>query len=77
MNIYDIIRRYLEDNGFDGLVSEDYECGCILDDFAPCELMNNCVAAYKWPGDEDSLFYMKTTKPEQDNTAAESPDLKR
>ena len=62
MNIYDIIREYLKKNGYDGLVSEDYECGCALDDFCPCEMIGNCLAAYKWPGDEESAFYMRTMK---------------
>ena len=34
MNCLDIIKKYLEDNGFDGLTTE--VCGCGLDDFAPC-----------------------------------------
>ena len=72
MNVYDIIRKYLEENGYDGLVAKEYECGCVLDDLFPCDgEMNNCEAAYKWPGDKEAPFYMKTTKPEQDNTPLE------
>ena len=62
MNVYDMIREYLERNGYNGLVSDDGECGCVLDDLAPCDEMNNCWAAYRWPGDEESPFYMKTVK---------------
>ena len=62
MNVYDMIREYLEKNGYDGLVSDDSECGCVLADLAPCDEVNNCWAAYKWPGDEESAFYMKTVK---------------
>ena len=74
MNIYDIIREYIEKNGYDGLVSE--ECGCVLGDLAPCEMMDDCEPAYKWPGDEESAFYMRTVKPagEENNLLEENPD---
>ncbi len=36
MNIKEIIKKHLEDNGFDGLVN-DSGCGCMLDDFMPCK----------------------------------------
>jgi len=63
MNIYDIIRKYLVENGYDGLVAENYECGCTLNDLFLCDEMDSCMPAYKWPGDKDSEFYMKTIKP--------------
>ena len=34
MKAIDIIKLWLQENGFDGLCSED--CGCGIDDFAPC-----------------------------------------
>lgn len=34
MTIREIVRKWLEENGFDGLCGE--ECGCAIDDFAPC-----------------------------------------
>ena len=45
---FDIVRDYLIANGYDGLAGE--ECGCGLDDLAPCcETMNECRPAYHWP----------------------------
>ena len=31
-----IIKIYLEEKGYDGLCHRETECGCGLDDFAPC-----------------------------------------
>ena len=50
-------------------MAEEYECGCVLDDLFPCDgEMNNCIAAYRWPGDEESPFYMKTVKNPDNNS---------
>lgn len=47
MNVLGIVRKYLEDNNYAGLYS-DGECGCQLDDLAPCgEMMGDCS-----PGDK-------------------------
>lgn len=35
MTVRDIVRAYLKDNGYAGLAGD--ECGCSLDDLAPCE----------------------------------------
>jgi hypothetical protein len=46
MEVVDIVREWLEKNGYDGLCNE--ECGCGLDDFTPCGyIKNDCLAAYK------------------------------
>ena len=58
MTVKDIIKKYLEDNGYDGLCNEI--CGCGLDDFMPCGLFAcdssviGCKPAYKHkcPGHE-------------------------
>ena len=34
MTVKEIVMKYLKDNGFDGLYSED--CGCLVDDLIPC-----------------------------------------
>ena len=36
MNVEQIIRKCLKDNGYDGLCNDD-ECGCIAADLAPCQ----------------------------------------
>lgn len=45
MNVYDIVREYLETHGYDGLAGEG--CGCTLDDLAPCGHMDECVPGIK------------------------------
>jgi len=35
MDVWEIVKIWLKENGFDGLCNED--CGCGLDYFAPCE----------------------------------------
>jgi len=46
MTVQEIIKKYLRDNGFDGLCNDD--CGCGIDDFAPCDSLSlDCNPAYK------------------------------
>ncbi|MFA5217099.1 hypothetical protein [Sulfuricurvum sp.] len=49
MNCLEIVKKYLKDNGYDGLVNHD--CGCGLDDFEPCDGLDSkeCLPAYKHP----------------------------
>ena len=50
MTCLEIIKKYLKDNGFDGLVNVDggSGCGCALDDLIPCgECFGGCLPAYK------------------------------
>ncbi len=52
MDVSDIVKRFLEENGFDGLYTD--ECGCFnIDDLFPCgsECIPDCVPGYKMPGD--------------------------
>jgi hypothetical protein len=47
MTTLDIIKQYLEANGYDGLAGE--ECGCFIDDLVPCGfgIPVYCRAGYK------------------------------
>ena len=50
MDIGDIVKQYLEQNGFDGLVEQFGECGCEVSDLFPCGTPHeSCRAAYKIP----------------------------
>lgn len=50
MNVSEIVVEYLNKNGFDGLVSGDGECSCLLEDLAPCDSMQECCEpGYKIP----------------------------
>ncbi len=47
MNVEDIVKAWLKENGYDGLVNLHGECGCDIDDLNPCcELCHECEAAY-------------------------------
>lgn len=47
MTVADIVRKYLTDNGYDGLCTDG--CGCSLDEFMPCcsDGVPDCVPAYR------------------------------
>jgi len=53
MTIEDIVKRYLETHGYDGLYNAETDelCGCGLDDFMPCggENVMECCPGYKVP----------------------------
>jgi len=57
VDVLDIVLKYLEDNGYDGLFNADLECGCERTDLAPCSSIDeHCGAGYKFPcdcGDHD------------------------
>jgi len=45
MTVKDIVKKYLEENGFDGLFTDD--CGCAKGNLAPfCDTMMNCQPGY-------------------------------
>ena len=55
MNVREIVKEYLEKNGYDGLYSD--ECGCQSNDLMPCDAGNEkCIAGHKVPCDPDSDF---------------------
>lgn len=68
-DVTDIVVKYLEDNGFDGLCNDEYECICIVDALAPCgEGWGSCMPGYKVEGCTSSCgegcdFHITTVKP--------------
>lgn len=40
LSLYDIIKEWGPDNGYDGLFNSDVECACKFDDLAPCGELN-------------------------------------
>lgn len=52
MTVLEIVKKYLEDNGFDGLYNSDLECACEKDHLEPCcEMSPEREAGYKYPCD--------------------------
>lgn len=48
MKVIDILKEYLQENGYDGLCNPEAECGCLIDDLCPCNsYMLECVPGYK------------------------------
>ncbi len=46
MTVIEMLAEYLKENGYDGLCGQ--ECGCEIDDLAPCDEVNReCVAGHK------------------------------
>jgi hypothetical protein len=74
MEVKEIVKKYLEDNGFDGLFFPG-ECGCMKDELMPCENMcADCEAGYLINEDtpgidkekynfEEYTFYIVREKP--------------
>ena len=56
MDVHDIVKQYLDNNGYDGLYM-DGECACRKDDLAPCGNIDaSCEPGYYMtePRDADS-----------------------
>ena len=46
MTAKEIVKKYLEEYGYDGLYGD--ECGCLKDDLSPCcEFMEDCKPGYR------------------------------
>jgi hypothetical protein len=55
VELYDITKKWLEENGYDGLCYE--ECGCELEDFMPCgEPSPRCEAGHREKAPRGSGF---------------------
>lgn len=48
--VKDIVKAYLLEHGYNGLVAEHGECGCSVDDLGPCydDIRYDCQCAYLW-----------------------------
>jgi len=61
MNLKQIIKEYIEKNGFDGLLNQDEECGCLIDDLFPCTNnfnIEDCEPGYKHPGRSEEYDFL-------------------
>ena len=46
MNVKEIVKQYLEQNGYDGLAGDD--CGCLIDELFICDSCpDECVAGHR------------------------------
>lgn len=64
--VFEIVKLWLAENGYDGLCSE--ECGCKLSDLMPCGLTQaECEAGYKVDVCNDSEGYDFYISPEKEN----------
>ncbi len=66
MNINDIVKQWLEANGYDGLFFGEWDCGCENSNLYPCgERFHDCVPAYRGPatpGDGAGKWSMYASK---------------
>ena len=46
MTVIEIVKKYLTENGYDGLYNSDSECGCTTKDVPLCEACDLCEAGY-------------------------------
>jgi len=57
LTVLEIVKKYLQEHGFDGLRADGNDCGCLIDDLAPCgDISERCVAGVRIPydcGDHD------------------------
>jgi len=65
MTVKEIVKKYLTENKYEGLVNEGSDCGCGLEDIMACESewIYQCEAGYKCPcdcGDHD--YHITTAK---------------
>jgi hypothetical protein len=75
MNVKEIIKKYLEENGYDGLYYEGRPCGCCIDELLACDsVCANCVPGYRGAdpsGEFDDLIYPTKEAAQRANEEAE------
>lgn len=55
--VIEIVKAHLVSGGFDGLVMPDAECGCLLDDLAPCGGdISDCEPGYRGVQPDDAIL---------------------
>jgi hypothetical protein len=70
MNVREIVKEWLEKNGYSGLYDES-ECGCAIDDLMPCDgPYSECMPGYKGNCDPETSesgfgFMIYAEKPEE------------
>ena len=48
MNSVDMIKEYLIENGFNGIMNSDHGCDCLVSNLAPCgKSINDCQSGFK------------------------------
>jgi hypothetical protein len=54
MNVKQMVKTMLKLGRYDGLCNVDTECGCLLEDLAPCDGMTeDCESAFRvWAGED-------------------------
>ena len=65
MELFDILKNWLKENGYDGLCLPDEECGCAIGDFMPCgEPSPRCEAGHrkKAPPGSDADYFIYIDK---------------
>jgi hypothetical protein len=65
--VKEVVRSFLEDNGYDGLFNSEFDCGCDLEELMPCEdYFSDCECGYKHPNPEitESDFLIMRNKRE-------------
>ena len=70
MTVKEIIEKFLDEHGYDGLYNENGECACKRDDLMPCrhycgDGQESCCVGYLQPiTDTDTYFKIGEEKPE-------------
>lgn len=62
-NWLELAANYLKANGYDGLCSVDEECGCSIDDLAPCGCFYECLPAYDHGNGKAGYRIMRRSRP--------------
>ena len=69
MDVKEIVKEYLEENGYGGLADPYGECGCEIDDLMPCESdgIRECIPGYRvdCTCGEGCEFHIAIEKPDE------------